>query len=359
MRVAIVVEAIPPYCGGAEHVAWVHAIEMAKVCDVSVVTFGDNCGRSIREGVDVHMLPKRKRMFSAYSTWERGRLNNCIELIAPDVIHCHMPNVLSACIDKRGCVLVSTIHDGVPENELTQVKGMSRSRWLKFKLLRWLNMRKSDRVTCVSQHSKDVMCDLYPKYAARISFIPNPIHERFFAPVADLDTGYVLNFGRQIELKMGALLEVARHMGSTDFVFVGSGNMVREYGLPNVRFAGFCEAVERYIDGAAICVFPSLSENFPLVGLEAMARGKPVIATRRGFSEYIHDMENGLLIDSTKPSEIGAAIDLLMKNKGLRDRLGRSARQTAEAYRPSQVVAQYLQLYRTMRRASMNEIGLV
>jgi glycosyltransferase involved in cell wall biosynthesis len=189
------------------------------------------------------------------------------------------------------------------------------------------------------------MRNLYPKHATRFSFIPNPVYERYFVPIVNRDDGYVLNFGRQIDLKMGALLEVARQMPRTEFVFVGSGNMVKEYGLPNVRFVGFCETVEAYIDAAAVCVFPSLSENFPLVGLEAMARGKPVIATRRGFSEYVQHMENGVLLDSAQPFAISAAIELVMNDKALRARLGQNARRTAQAYRPRQIVEQYVKLY--------------
>ncbi len=348
MRVVIVVEAIPPYCGGGEQVAWMHAVEMAKFWDSVIITLGDAEGYEVRDGVAIYTFPKKARMLTAYATTCRRRLNDCIDKISPQVIHCHMPNVLSACINKKDRLLISTIHDGTPENELIELKHMGRARWLKFKLVRRINIHKSDIVTCVSRHSRDVMRNLYPKYAEKFAFIPNPIYERYFAPVAGRDDDYVLNFGRQIELKMGALLEAARQMPDTKFVFVGSGDMVREYGLPNVKFVGFSKKVETYIDAAAICVFPSLSENFPLVGLEAMARGKPVIATKRGFSEYIRHMKNGVLLDSAEPSVIAGAIKLLMNDQALRARLGRNARKSAQAYRPKQIVNQYKKLYRSV-----------
>ena len=145
---------------------------------------------------------------------------------------------------------------------------------------------------------------------------------------------------------MGSLLEVAKEIQDTQFVFVGTGEMVSDYGLPNVNFVGFCETVEKYIDGAAVCVFPSLSENFPLVGLESMARGKPVIATRRGFSEYIQHMENGFLLGSADPSEVKRAIRLLMDDPALRQRLGENAKVTARKYRAGAIVDQYSRLYR-------------
>jgi glycosyltransferase involved in cell wall biosynthesis len=329
---------------------------MTKACEVSVVTFGDKSGRTIQEGVSVYTLPKRKHALYAYSTKERARLNKCIDRIGPDVIHCHMPNILSACIDKGERLFVSTIHDGTPENELLKLKRMSRFRWMKFKLLRRINIRKSDLVTCVSQFSLELMRELYPKYVAKFSFIPNPVHDRFFAPAETRGEAYILNFGRQIELKMGTLLKVARGTVDMQFVFVGTGDMVKDYGLPNVRFVGFCDSVEKYIDGAAVCVFPSLSENFPLVGLESMARGKPVIATRRGFCEYIQHMENGFLLGSADPGEVKAAIKLLMDDPALRHRLGQNAKVAATNYRAAAIADQYSNLYKAHCEAMVDTI---
>ena len=192
------------------------------------------------------------------------------------------------------------------------------------------------------------MCSLYPAYASKFSFIPNPISEKYFAPLASTSGTYVLNFGRQIALKVSALLEAAKLAPDIRFVFVGTGNMVKDYALPNVRFIGFSDAVERYIDDARMCVFPSLSENFPLVGLEAMARGKLVIATRSGFSEYIQHMKSGYLLDSVDPIVIKDAIESCLRDPSLCDRVGREARAVAEQYRPANIVSQYVELYQEL-----------
>ena len=348
MRIAIVVEAIPPYCGGGEQVAWIHAVELAKQHEVAVITFGIPEGQTSRDGLDIYHLPSRNHNLAAYCTVDRARLDACIERVSPSVIHCHMPNILSACLRKGRRLLVSTIHDGVPENERLSLKTMSKAQWLKFKYIRRINVGKSDAVTCVSQLSRDIMRSIYPRQATKFSFVPNPIYENFFEPLNNRDEGYVLNFGRQIPLKMAALLDTARLMPNTRFIFVGTGEMVRDHGLANVEFLGFSDNVSKYIDGARICVFPSLSENFPLVGLEAMARGKPVIATKRGFSEYMQHMKSGFLLDSADPRVIKDAIELFLGDPVLCDRIGREGRRVAENYRPSNVVNQYVELYQAL-----------
>ncbi|MCG8371494.1 MAG: glycosyltransferase family 4 protein [Proteobacteria bacterium] len=348
-RIAIVVEAIPPHCGGAEQVAWIQATHMARRFDVSVVTLGESDSVAEVDGVVVHTLPKRRRNLLAYLTGDRAKLNGRIADIAPDVIHCHMPNELALCLDAGNSLLVMTIHDGVPENEQLALRTKSLPRWLRFKAIRRANIRKSARVTCVSQHNRQTMQGLYPGHAHKMSSIPNPIYDRFFSEPRASDRGYVLNFGRQIPLKVEPLLETARIMPDTRFVFVGTGPSVRDHGLTNVEFAGFSAAVEEHIDGASACVFPSMSENFPLVGLEAMARGKPVVATRRGFSEYIEDGENGLLLNSTDPAEIREAIGRVLGDGSLRARISRNARATAEDYRADRIVDRYIELYRSAR----------
>lgn len=353
MRVVVVVEAIPPYCGGGEQVAWIQAVEMAKNHDVTVLTFGDRKGNFTREGVAVCMLPAARQRLLHYSTVGRSSLNRIISALNPDVVHHHMPNVLSACIRKGDWLTVSTIHDGTPENELLKLGVATRAQFIKFKALRWLNVRKADVVTCVSRFSRDLMRGLYPGHRDKFVFIPNPIYERFFAPVPPPDGDYVLNVGRQIDLKMGVLLEAARMMPDVDFRFVGTGPMVDAVDLPNVRFCGFSEHVETYIDRAAVCVFPSKSENFPLVGLEAMARGKAVIAAQRGFGEYVIHGENGYLLDATDGESVVRALREVLGDADLRHRLAAAGRLTAERYRPGAVVSMYLRLYEEALRGGV------
>lgn len=353
MRVVVVVEALPPYCGGGEQVAWIQAVEMAKTHDVTVLTSGNREGSFTREGVAVRMLPAVQRRLLHYSTAGRSDLNRIVSALNPDVVHHHMPNVLSACIRKGDWLTVSTVHDGTPENELVKLGVATRAQFIKFKAIRWLNVRKADIVTCVSRFSRDVMRGLYPGHRDKFVFVPNPIYERFFAPVSSPDGDYVLNVGRQIDLKMGVLLDVARMIPSVDFWFVGTGPMVDSVNPPNVRFCGFSERVETYIDGAAVCVFPSRSENFPLVGLEAMARGKAVIATRRGFSEYLVHGENGYLLDAADGEAVMRALREVLGDADLRHRLAAAGRLTAEQYRPSTIVSMYLHLYEEALRGGV------
>ena len=100
-----------------------------------------------------------------------------------------------------------------------------------------------------------------------------------------------------------------------------------------VRFAGHCDRATlhaMYGDADAV-VFPVVwEEPWGLVPLEAMARGRPVVATGRGGSaEYLRDGENCLLFDAGDPQALAAALGRLGADAALRERLREGGLATA------------------------------
>ena len=344
MRILIIVEAIPPYCGGGEQIAWMNAVELAKSDTVSIITYGVRDYVETKENVKIYYLKKEAKQFLYYLTKGRIKLNQYIKEIKPDIIHSHMPFVLHFCLRKKG-KLISTIHDGVPESKWNVIERHSFYHRLKLKIIRKVGIFKSDYITCVSYHNYRIMTNLYKYKKNKFKVFPNCINDSFFSPVQNSTGVYILNFGRQIDLKMGPLIKTAQLMPKYNFKFMGSGPMVNSCTQDNIEFLGFKSDLNSIIDNAVICVFPSLSENFPLVGLEAMARGKPVIATKIGFSEYIEHNVNGLLINNPKPVMIKNAITKLINDKELYLKISINARKTADMYHSKKIMDKYRRFY--------------
>lgn len=107
------------------------------------------------------------------------------------------------------------------------------------------------------------------------------------------------------------------------------------------------------VEAADLVVVPSRFEGFGLTALEAMALGRPVVATTAGgLPEVIADGETGLLVPPQDPTQLAQAIGLLMDDAPLRQRLGAAGRQRAkQEFSLSAVTARLRDIYRRVVQA--------
>jgi len=121
----------------------------------------------------------------------------------------------------------------------------------------------------------------------------------------------------------------------------------RELGIDKrVIFLPFTDRLEELHSAADGLVFPSYYDTFGNVPLEAMASGLPVIVTADcGVSELITNGHDGLILKHAEDlSGMTEALNFL-EDPGLRDRLGREARLTAERYTWDSVAEKTLRVY--------------
>lgn len=98
---------------------------------------------------------------------------------------------------------------------------------------------------------------------------------------------------------------------------------------PRILFLPFRQDVPDVLAAMDIFVLPSLWEGLPIGLLEAMAMGKAVVVTNvDGSREVISNGENGLMAEAGSPDSVAGALEVLLADKALRDRLGKAARDT-------------------------------
>jgi glycosyltransferase involved in cell wall biosynthesis len=164
-----------------------------------------------------------------------------------------------------------------------------------------------------------------------------------------------------------ARLVIAKHP-KTLFLLIGRGPLrdelerhSLELGLRHhVRFLGFRTDIPDLLRAADTFVLPSLSEGLPLSMLEAMAAGKPAIATNvGGVPEVIKDGESGFLIPSRNPDVIADRLIRLIRSPELARGLGTTGQSLVRSkYDLPQVVRQYEELYdRLLHRARRGGVG--
>ena len=100
------------------------------------------------------------------------------------------------------------------------------------------------------------------------------------------------------------------------------------------------------LNGQAIVVSATLKEGFGLGIMESMAGGlAPVSADAAGPLQYIRDGENGLIVPRSDSAALAAAVERLIAEPELLQRLRRAAYETAQHYSWSRVAGQTLALY--------------
>lgn len=98
-----------------------------------------------------------------------------------------------------------------------------------------------------------------------------------------------------------------------------------------LRFVGLTSTPERYLAAADVLVLPSYREGFGSVVIEAAATGIPALVSRiYGLTDAVVPEATGLLHSPGDWNAIAAGMDLLARDRPLRERLGRQARTRAE-----------------------------
>ncbi|MBI5055385.1 MAG: glycosyltransferase [Nitrospirae bacterium] len=116
-----------------------------------------------------------------------------------------------------------------------------------------------------------------------------------------------------------------------------------------VKFAGYVDDVKAYVQQMDVfCLVPNSNEGFSNAILEAMALGKPVIATDvGGNAEAVIHNETGFIIPPDDPQCLADAILKLYYNPGLREAMGKAARnRTEETFSVEMMIKNHEKLYK-------------
>ena len=204
---------------------------------------------------------------------------------------------------------------------------------------------RADRVISVSEHDRQsgVEAGLLPP--DRTASIPNGIAVGPAAQGSRLtqrsaDAAEVLIVGRLVPQKgIPVLLEAARTVLRSHprarFTLAGDGPLrleleaqAKRLGISQqVRFLGTVRDTPELLARCDLFVLPSLWEGMPLSLLEAMAAGRPAVATAvSGSAELILDEETGLLVPPGDAAALAAAMARLLEDPATAEAMGTRAR---------------------------------
>jgi glycosyltransferase involved in cell wall biosynthesis len=146
---------------------------------------------------------------------------------------------------------------------------------------------------------------------------------------AEAEPAEVLYAGRlSPEKGVLELLEAAQGM---NLVVAGDGPLRDR--VPSARGFVQHEELQQLYARAAVVACPSRREGFGVVCLEAMAHGRPVVATRvGGLLDLVVDGETGIVVPPRDPAALRSALERLLADPDLRRRLGTAGRDRARTH---------------------------
>jgi len=358
VRIAHVTATFPPHYTGTGLVCYHNALGLAHLGhDVAVFTAATSGEQAVDPpGVTVRRLPALLRLGNA------PLLPGLLGLGGFDLVHLHYPFYFGAellWLKSLSSVLpyVVTYHqDVVFDGPLGLL-----ARWHHQLVARRILLRaRKVLATSWDYAQASRLADLLDAHPERVAELPNGVDADRFHPAANAEEcrrAYGLAAGDQIVLFVGALdrahyfkgvevlLEAIAQLRrqTLNLWLVGEGNLRQDYqqraeqlGLANVSFCGRVSGKELSARYAAcdVLALPSttMGEAFGMVLLEAMASGKPVVASNLpGVRSVVSDGQDGLLVRPGDAGDLAHKIGLLLDDPRLRREMGERGRRKVEA----------------------------
>src|SRR5260370_5695315 len=231
---------------------------------------------------------------------------------------------------------------------------------------RW-SIRTADGVHAVCRGVCPMLQLKYNVDTDRVAHITSGVEERFFIPreYRDGDALRLLYAGTWLDQRgifyiRDALRTVAPKLPGVTMTFAGCGVPAEEIqqffgpelaGRIIVRPVVAAERMQGLYAGHDVFLFPSLMEALPLVVMEAMATGMPVITTETcGMPDIVEHEFNGLLIASADAAAVEESGLRLARSGEGRQKRGGAARQTMKRYTWARAGRQLEALYRHVLR---------
>ena len=272
--------------------------------------------------------------------------------------------------------------------KLSRVKGVVLTEHAKYSISRSGRLQQASRraagsvnfFTTVSSNLKNFFTAELGIPEQSIQVIHNGIDTRRFAPGKGGDTlrsiiprrrydKILINVGRLAEAKDHfTLLLMMKKLVQKDsnviLVLIGDGELrpaieqkIEELSLENhVFLLGSRADVDDLMHQADLFVLSSKREGLPMVVLEAMASGLPVVSTDvGGISEVVRNSENGALVPPENPDRLAEAVQRILSDPKLSGHMGTSARDwIVRHYSLDNITKKYAALYRLILDTAAN-----
>jgi glycosyltransferase involved in cell wall biosynthesis len=314
-----------------------------------------NRSRLVQAGIRCVLVPSLQRPLRPFADlWALGALLRLMRAESPSIVHAHTSKAgilarLAAWM-ARVPVVVHTPHGHVFYGHFSRP-----ASWLFLQLER-LWARGTARMIALTEAERDEHLERHVGAPEHFRVIPSGIDLEPFWNVADgvgpRPQGFQCPVGTRIVGSVGWLTAVKGHRVLIEAVarlkpahpelqvmILGSGPLQDELmtlgarlGMgPSIHLLGMRRDVPACLAAMDLFVLPSLNEGMGRALVEAMAAGRPVIASRvGGVPAIVHNRQNGLLVPPGDPAALANAIEELLRRPDWARELGAAGRKTID-----------------------------
>ena len=360
-----------------------HPMVLAKQLNKEKFDFAicviENSRSSIRTEIEksgcvIHDLNLSRRFYNVFNTvrvvhgFYRTFKRVQPQIVQTQALHANLLARIAAKI-ARVPFIIST-ENSLPDIETSKIRRILNAP---LHLLNNILDRVTSRIVVVSEQLKNRKT--FKSAAQKIAIIPPPFNiETFEAARSKFGSGRPLSNPKQTTIGIvgrlspekghryliAAMPQILTYAPNTHLKIVGAGPLESELKRlavslqvsKRVTFEGYKKDIFVEMAEMDILFVPSLSDAFPIVVLEAMAMGIPVVGTRvGGIPEIIRDRETGLLVAPRDSSALAGAFKYLRFSPDEGLRMGQRGRaMVLSTYHPSQFVSRHEKLYEQVVR---------
>ncbi|OFV67452.1 MAG: glycosyl transferase family 1 [Candidatus Syntrophoarchaeum caldarius] len=335
--------------------------------DLHIISIGDENIITNQFGATIHFIKRANFRGATYFYYPLLFKKKIIE-INPDIVHIQgyaRYYYIAVSLLKR-YPFILTLHSNLTE-ELEYRLPQSLKRYVSLKTEPYLEkrlVRKAEQVIVPSPHMvefhvdmKDKMC-VIPNGVAVEKIQNSVLMQRDMAHPSILFVGRLEKI-KGVDILIKSISFVVSSIPNVHLYIAGIGeeegelkHLVKKLDIEeNVTFLGFVSEDDKwsYYKSTDLCVVPSLEEPFGIVLLEAMACGKPVVASNVGGIPYIvEDGETGLLFECGNIEDLAERVTALLEDKELRKKMGEAGYEKAKEFSWSNIADRTLELYRVV-----------
>jgi glycosyltransferase involved in cell wall biosynthesis len=366
----------PPHMGGAEQRIRTLSERLAKKGHkVEVFTSDIGCPKDKQlrstKNLKIHYLPGKKFgnlviMSSLYKELKKVPQDSIMHM---HVVHMFTPEIIRLVSKIRKIPYIIHIRGDLSSSKIFIRKVLECYKEVFLKR----TLKDSHKLIVLTEDYKKMILNRYKLNLDNIYTIPNATDFKIIDK-KEIHLSFELNnllfVGRLTEEKNVDSIIHALYLlknKSINFKIVGEGeykkkliNLIKELNLnKRVIFLGELNRKNLYKEylKSDLVILPSKYECFSSVLLEAMATGVPIIASDiPGTRNVIKNGHNGLLVKPT-PEKIAEAIDKLIKNPKLREKLARNGLKEVKKYSWDKIVEQTERVYEEVLREHSKKLN--